>query len=117
MQLRGDFPAGAGEQDPGAFGQDAAETASAAVDLPSLAALAARVVQPGSPGARAADRPSLLVAADQRPHHPAARALAGVPADMLVAADTNRPGGPFRLNRAGAPASEARPGRAGAAAA
>src|SRR5579859_2011866 len=117
MQLGGDVPAGAGEQDPGAFGQDAAETAPAAVDLPSPAALAAGVVQPGSSGARAAERPSLLVAADKRPHHPAACAFGGVAADMLVAADTDRPGGPFRLDRPVAPAPGARPGRTGPAAA
>ena len=35
MQLRGDFPAGATEQDPGAFSQDAAEAAPTAVNLPS----------------------------------------------------------------------------------
>ncbi len=70
MQLGGDVPAGAGEQDTGAFGQDAAETAPTAVDLPSPAALAAGVIQPEGSRARAADRPSLLVAADQRPYHP-----------------------------------------------
>jgi len=111
MELRGDFPARTSEQDPGAFGQDTAEAAPAAVDLSSPAALAAGVVQPRSSSARAADRPSLLVAADQRPHHPAARALGGAAADMLVAAGANRSGGPFRLDRAGAPAPETRPGR------
>jgi hypothetical protein len=75
MELGGDVPAGAGEQDPGAFGQDAAEAAPAAVDLSTLPALAAGVIQPGSSGARTAERPLLLVAADQRPHHPAARAF------------------------------------------
>ena len=34
---------------------------------------------------------------------------------MLVAADADRPGWPFRLDRAVAPAPEARPGRAGPA--
>ena len=111
MQLGGDIPARAGEQDPGTFGQDAAEAAPAAVDLSSPPALAAGVVQPRSPGARAADRPALLVTADQRPHRPAADALGGVAADMLVAAGAHRPGGPFRLDRAIAPAPEARPGR------
>jgi hypothetical protein len=88
-----------------------------AVDLPSPAALTAGVVQPGSPGTRAADRPSSLVAADQRPHHPAACALGGVAADMLVAAGADWAGGPFRLDRAVASAPVARPGRAGPAAA
>ncbi len=111
MELRGDFRVRTGEQDPGAFGQDTAEAAPAAVDLCSPAALAAGVVQPRSSSARAADRPSLLVAADQRPNHPAARALGGAATDMLVAAGANRSGGPFRLDRAGAPAPETRPGR------
>ena len=97
--------------------QDAAEAAPATVDLSSPAALAAGVVQPRSSGARAADRPSLLVAADQRPNRPAACALGGVAADMLIAAGADRSGGPFRLDRAVAPAPEAGPGRAGPAAA
>src|SRR6266542_5949210 len=91
MQLLGDFSAGTSEQDPGAFGQDAAEAAPAAVDLPSPTALAAGVVQPRGSGAWAADRSSLLIAADQRPHHAAADASCGMTADVLVAADADRP--------------------------
>jgi hypothetical protein len=115
MQPDGDVPARAGEQDPGAFGQDAAEAAPTAVDLSSPAALAAGVVQPRSPGARAADRPCLLVAADQRPYRPAACALARVAADMLIAANPDLSGEPFRLDGTVAPAPEAAPGRAGPA--
>jgi hypothetical protein len=95
--------------------QDAAEAAPAAVDLSSPTALAAGVIQPRSSGAGTADRPSLIVAADQWPYRSAARAFARVAADMLVAADTDWSGRPFRLDGTVAPAPKAGPGRAGPA--
>jgi hypothetical protein len=95
--------------------QDAAEAAPAAVDLSSPPALAAGVIQPRSSGAGTADRSFLIVAADQRSYCSAARALGGVAADVLVTAGADRPGGPFRLDGAVAPAPEAGPGRAGPA--
>lgn len=114
-QLHRDLPVVAGEQGVSALSQDAAEAAPAAMDLSSPPALAAGVIQPRSSGAGTADRPSLIIAADQRPYRSAACALARVAADMLIAADADRSGGPFRLDGTVAPAPEAAPGRAGPA--
>ncbi len=115
LQLRGDLAARIAEECPGASGQHAAVTAPVAVDLATAAAFAAGVVESGSSSAGTADQLAVLIAADERPHDLAAGTGSRMPTDVLVAADTDWPDGPFRLDRAAPAAPEAWTGRSGPA--